>query len=192
MSNFPLRFGPPQAVEESVASRALRGGRSRVYVWSIPRLFIQTTHRIPVLRKVFKSPRARCPRNPQAGPPMLYSLAARPSCPSVAALRSNELRASTWSGLPTRAGSHHAPPEGGFPQPPAARLPRASRPLRAADAQNPPRAQHIATVPVAKLPAQRLCEYQAAQPRQVKARLDPPTSDPAPNLTPPHPARFSG
>jgi hypothetical protein len=38
MSNFPLRFGPPQAVGESAASRSLRGGRSRVSVLSIPRL----------------------------------------------------------------------------------------------------------------------------------------------------------
>jgi hypothetical protein len=48
---------------------------------------------------------------------MLYSLAARPSCPSAAALRSNELRASTWSGLPKSAGPRHAPPRG---LPPAA------------------------------------------------------------------------
>ena len=191
MSNFPLRFRPPQAVGESAASRSLRGGRSRVYVWSIPRLSVRLRTGFRCFAKPLNPPRPVPPKS-TSGPPMLIILAARPSYPSAAALRSNELRASTWSGLPTRAGPHHAPPEGGFPQPPAARLPRASRPLRAADAQNPPRAQHIATVPVAKLPAQRLCEYQAAKPRQVKARLDPPTSDPAPNLTPPHPARFSG
>jgi len=64
--------------------------------------------------------------------------------------------------------------------PPAARLPRASRPLRAAVAQQPPRRQHRATVPVAKLPAQRLCENQAAQPRQDKSQARPSCVGPGP------------
>jgi len=77
------------------------------------------------------------------------------------------------------------PPEGAFPQPPAARLPRASRPLRAADAQQP-RPPH--TVPLFR--SQNSLHRDSVNIRRlgrvrIKARLDPPTSDPAPNLAPP-------
>jgi hypothetical protein len=103
---------------------------------------------------------------------MLHLLTARPPGPSAAAYCSDELHASTWSELPSCAGSLHAPPRG-FPQPPAARLPRASRRSRAAVAQQPTAPQHIATVPVALLPAQRLCENQAAQPRPTQSHARP-------------------
>ena len=40
--------------------------------------------------------------------------------------------------------------------------------------------QHIATVPVALLPAQRLCEYQAAQPRPDESQARPSYVGPGP------------
>jgi len=118
------------------------------------------------------SPRARFPGNPQAGSPMLSLLTAPPRYPSAAAFSSNEHHASTWSALPKVPVPSTRPP-GGFPQPPAARLPRASRRSRAAVARKPMHRQHRATVPVAILPAQRLCENQAARPRPDKGHARP-------------------
>ena len=66
---------------------------------------------------MLQSPRARFPGSPQAGSPMLYSLAARPPGPSAVAFSPDGHHASTWSGLPKSAGSRHAPPRG---LPPAA------------------------------------------------------------------------
>ena len=104
-------------------------GATRVYARNIPVFSFRLTPAPSI-------PRARFPGTPQAGSPMLSLLTARPRCPSAAAVRSKSFP------RPPGPRSRLVPvpatrPPGGFPQPPAARLPRASRPLRAAVAQDP-------------------------------------------------------
>jgi len=136
-------------------------------------------------------PRARFPGNPQAGSPMLILLTAPPRYPSAAAFSPDGHHASTWSALPKVPVPSTRPP-GGFPPPPAARLPRASRRSRAAVARKPTAAQHIATVPVAKLPAQRLCENQAARPRPDESQARPSYVGPGPQSCAASPGALCG
>ena len=71
-------------------------------------------------------------------------------------------------------------PPGGFPQPPAARLPRASRPLRAADAQDPCADNTEARLQSLRLLTPILCEHQAAKPRPDKSQARPSYVGPGP------------
>jgi hypothetical protein len=137
----------------------------------------------PILRNA-SIPRARFPRSPQAGSPMFYSLAARPSGPSAAALRSNELRASTWSGLPKSAGPRHASPRGFPPAACGAVAPRFAAAYAPhsrkthAPTSTEPLFRSLYSLHRDSVNIRRLGRV------QIKARLDPPASDPAPNLPP--------
>jgi len=111
---------------------------------------------------------------------MLSILAAWPPGPSAAAFRPDGHHAPTWSALPNCAGPRHAAPEGAFPQPPAARLPRASRPLRAAVARNPARRNTEALFRSLRLAAQILRENQAAKPRPDESQARPSYVGPGP------------
>jgi len=131
-----ILLGAPPAIQRGRAGRRGGQGATRVYARSIPVFSFRLTPAPSI-------PRARCPRRSKRRPPMLILLAARPRYPSAAAIRSKSVP------RPPGPRSRIVPvpatrPPGGFPPPPAARLPRASRPLRAAVAQQPMHRQHEA------------------------------------------------
>jgi hypothetical protein len=139
MSNLPLGFRTSRAIGESNARRAVRGGRSRVYVLSIPVIQLGLRHQ-------FKPPRPGLHPFEAfiSDPKERLRLAARSLVP--------RLRSPSLCRVPPRAPQRGASPDHQRAGCPRVALPRVNptTPLANLPMANPP--QHIGTAPVAQAP----------------------------------------
>jgi hypothetical protein len=145
MSNLPLGFRTSRAIGESNARRAVRGGRSRVYVLSIPVIQLGFAISSNPRARVF----TRLKHYLRSGRAPTFDRLRRASSFALRATADESPTASlSLCRVPPRAPQRGASPNHQRAGCPRVALPRVN-PDHAA-ATNPP--QHIGTVPVAKAP----------------------------------------